>query len=177
MCRLYICPHATIYVSSHYYMYVYICPKKIMQKKMPPHTTIYLCAHTVCPRYRSPLICVLRLLYMCRLIHMCPHTTMHNASSYQNIQDICVLILPYIMPPHTRTYMCPQTVCSRYRSPLGHRDSRYYLYVSSDNYISASLPYSTMCHMLHRCAPAVDRLVDTQPRRLVDYGALKKKRR
>jgi hypothetical protein len=34
-----------------------------------------------------------------------------------------------------------------------------------------------MSHMLHRCAPAIDRLVDTQPRRLVDYGALKKNRR
>ena len=76
-----------------------------------------------------------------------------------------------IMPHHT-----PRGRREGDERPLGHTYSRYYLYVSSDHYVSASLPYTTMCHMLHRCASAIDRLVDTQPRRLVDYGALKTKR-
>ena len=88
---LYYCmyPRTTIYMPPYTTMYAtqvcsrygsYMCPKKNNAiKKMSPHTTIYLLPHTVCSRYRSPLICVLRLL------HMCPHTTIQNASSYYNI--------------------------------------------------------------------------------------------
>ena len=55
---------------------------------MPLRTTIYLCPHTVCSRYRSPHICVLRLL------HMCPHTTIHNASLYCNMHVSSYGVLP-----------------------------------------------------------------------------------
>jgi hypothetical protein len=70
---LYMCPHTTIYVSSHYYICVlillYMCPQYY-----------YMCPHTT--------ICVLILLYMC------PHTTI-NVSSYYYI---CVLILLSYVP-------------------------------------------------------------------------------
>ena len=79
---LYMRPHATLYVSSCYCMYVLIL------LYMCPHTTLHVCS--------CYYICVLMLLHVCPhtaicvliLLYMCPHTAIY-VSSYC---DICVLI-------------------------------------------------------------------------------------
>ena len=48
---LHMCPHTTMYVSSHYYIYVLILPY------MCPRTTIYVSSHYY--------VCVLILPYIC----------------------------------------------------------------------------------------------------------------
>jgi hypothetical protein len=66
---LYICPHATLYVSSCYSVCV------LMLLCMCPHATLY-----VSPCYS---VCVPMLLCMC------PHATLYVSSCY----SVCVLIL------------------------------------------------------------------------------------
>ena len=79
---LYMCPHATIYMSPYYYIYVRIL------LYIYPHTTIYMSAYYY--------------IYVPILLYICPHTTIYMPAYYY----IQVPILLYICP-HTTIYMSP----------------------------------------------------------------------
>ena len=83
VCRIYVCPHITIYVSSYYLLHIYI--------------TICVCD---APNVSVSSLSVGARTVVCR-IYVCPHTTICVSSNYY----ICVLILLY-MCPHTTIYVC-----------------------------------------------------------------------
>jgi hypothetical protein len=89
---LYMCPHTTICVSSHY------CICVLILLYMCPHTTaVYLAPHTTICVSSHYCICVLTLLYMCphtSAVYLAPHTTIYVSSHYWIcVLIVCVLIL------------------------------------------------------------------------------------
>ena len=76
-----ICPHTYIYVSSYYYMHVFV----LILPYMCPHTTVYI---------------EREMHRLARSMSFCPHTTIHVSSYYL----ICVLILRYILYSYLYIY-------------------------------------------------------------------------
>jgi hypothetical protein len=129
---LYMCHHASIYVSSCYYTCVL---KQVNEERQSaPFALLYMCHHMcvlyvctsapfallyMCPasqRATERTVCatiyVSSCYYICvlMLLYMCPHATMYVSSCYY----ICVLIL---------LYMCPET------GERGAHRLRYYICV------------------------------------------------
>ena len=87
-------PHATIHVSSFYYICVGIYKgrsepsasrsRRAAAAPIPAGTSLYVSSYM----FPHTTLCVLMLLYMCPHTTMCPHTSM-----YVSYATICVLIL------------------------------------------------------------------------------------